>query len=279
MGTNTENMNIKDYKLKSFTKVMSVDVEGAEDYNFRDLEDISSFSGEVEKDRVLEERERAISNSFKINPIVKEHRGFFKQEEKVRETRIKKDVERQIDRIKEEARKQGYEEGVKQGREDVYNQTKVEAEEKIERLSDYILEVVSLKEEIMQKQKKEIFELIKNLCRWVILRELEQDGEYLSRLLEKLIEEIKVKSNLLLKVNADEFENMSEVLRVIKEKIGQIPNVRVEVDHDMDKHGIILESENGIIDASLPMQFQYLEKLFESVGIYEVGPELVDDDG
>ena len=57
---------------------------------------------------------------------------------------------------------------------------------------------------------------------------------------------------------------------VITEKIvGPLTNVRVEVAASMSDNGIIIESENGIIDGSIDAQFESLDKLFEKVGVDE----------
>ena len=52
-------------------------------------------------------------------------------------------------------------------------------------------------------------------------------------------------------------------------KVGKLTNVRVEADLDMKENGIMLESENTIIDGSLKAQFESIDKLFLSVGLNE----------
>ena len=52
-------------------------------------------------------------------------------------------------------------------------------------------------------------------------------------------------------------------------RLGELTNIRVEEALNMDQPGLIVESENGIIDGSIEAQFKNLEKLFESVGIFE----------
>jgi len=44
---------------------------------------------------------------------------------------------------------------------------------------------------------------------------------------------------------------------------------RVEVDLDQEENGIVLESENTIVDGSLETQFKSIDRVFENVGLYE----------
>ena len=111
--------------------------------------------------------------------------------------------------------------------------------------------------------------MIRNMTKWIILRELKEDGAYLERLLEKLIIELQARQNLLIQVNKNDFSHMPEILQVVQQRLGTLNNVRLEVDFDISPNGITIESENGIITGTLETQFKNLDKLFESVGIYE----------
>src|SRR5690606_38272934 len=89
--------------------------------------------------------------------------------------------------------------------------------------------------------------------------------DYITRLLEKLILEINTRSNLVIRVNESSFENITDIIGIVENKLGVLTNVRVEKHLDMDKPGIILESENGIIEGSIEAQFSSLDRIFESV--------------
>ena len=64
----------------------------------------------------------------------------------------------------------------------------------------------------------------------------------------------------------------------MEKKLGALTNVQ---QSKMDQvvfqdRGIIVESENGIVNASLKQQFENLNKLFFSVGITESEDEILD---
>ena len=124
------------------------------------------------------------------------------------------------------------------------------------------------KEAILVESKQEAYALVKNLTKWIILKEV-QDKEYVERLLEKLILEINTKSNLLIRINEEDFADLPGVIEKVESRLGALTNIRIEIGHDMVDRGIILESEVGVVDGSFKSQMKSLDKLFENVGIME----------
>ena len=138
-------------------------------------------------------------------------------------------------------------------------------DEKLEDFSQMVTSVLKTQEEILFNQKTEMYKLLRNLSKWIVLRELQDDGKYIERLLERLLLEMQARHNLLIQVNADDFASMPDVLNHVQGRLGEMKNVRVEIDSSVTTRGIVVESENGIINATMEEQFKSLDKLFEDV--------------
>lgn len=257
--------DVEEYEFQSFSR--PINAGEVEEFNFQDLEGKSISEIERHQEIIQIERRKSADTGFDISPIVRQHRGMDEQEAMERENRIMDEVNKRVAKLEEEAFKKGYEEGMSKGREDVYEQTRAATDEKLIALSEMISDTLSTKEEILKAQKTQLYTLVRNLTKWIILRELKDDGQYIERLLEKLIVEAQTKSNLLVQVDQKHFEQMPEVLEVVQKKLGQFSNVRVETDYDIQGTGIVVESENGIINGSLVEQLNSLDKIFESVGL------------
>jgi len=261
---------VEEYSFQSFTAVNEdEDPSKVTEYSFSDFEGKSIREIEEHQEIIKLERQQAEESSFKIAPIVMEHRGIKEQVQSEKEQRFQEEVAKRVEEIRAEAYRVGHEEGVQSGREEVFEQTRLATEEKITTLSAMINDVLKTKEQLLERQKKQIYGTIRNLTKWVILRELKDDGKYIHNLLEKLILEMQSKSNLLIHVDQKSFEQMPDVLEVVQKRFGELTNVRVEIDYDIEGSGIVLESDNGIINGSLKEQFKSLDKLFHSVGIKE----------
>lgn len=258
--------NITSFSFPEFSGASNTPADATE-FLYRDLSKAQSYKSPEKAKVIKAERDRAEESGFNISPIVREYRGMARQEVDERERRVEDEVLKRLEFLKEKAFEEGFQEGIEQGKAEVFDQTRKMTEEKLTHLTSLIQEVLAEKEELLAKEKSEAYRLLRNLSKWIVLRELKEDGAYIERLLEKLITEIGSKQNLLIQVNQQQFDSMPEVLEVVQKKLGELKNVRVETDSDVSANGFIIESENGIINGTLEEQFHQLDRLFEAVGL------------
>ncbi len=257
--------SVTEYQFQNFNEV-----EEASDivklFEFKPLFNNSQITAKADFQKTIKnERVAAKTSNFKVNPIVEQFRGLRDQEEREYEDRVELEVKRRVQLVSEEAYKIGFDEGVKQGREEIFDQMRSSVDEKLDDFSVMVADVLKTQEEILANQKKEMYQLLRNLSKWIVLRELDEDGKYIERLLEKLLLEMQCRHNLLILVNPTDFSAMPEVLEHVQARLGELKNVRIEMDTSVRTKGIIVESENGIINATMEEQFKSLDKLFEDV--------------
>ncbi len=262
---------VTDYEFQAFSS-SSIVSSGVTNFEFSEIGTFDALKEEKHQEIIKIERTHAEKSEFKIAPIVREHRGITKQVIKERELKIEQEVERRVQEIREEAYNAGFNEGVNNGREEVFTQNRVSSEEKLQNLTNMIVEVLGTRSDLLINQKKQVYSLVRMLTKWVILRELKDDGQYIENLLEKLIVEMQTKSNLLVHVDEKSFEQMPEVLKVVQEKVGELSNIRIEIDYDIDGPGIVLECDKGILNGTITEQMKSLDKLFETVGLSQENP-------
>lgn len=261
-----QDYEVQEYQFQSFTK--NADNSGSvSDFQFQNLDSHFANSRKPSPEIIKVERTNSRLKGFEVSDIVRHHRGLQAQEESEKEQIIQEEVERRLALIKEDAFRQGFQEGSSAGKEEVFQETIRQTEEKLETLGEMIRGVLGTSEDILKAQKKQIYNLVRTLTKWVILRELKDDDKYLERLLEKIILEMQTKKNLLVRVDQKDFEFMPEVLEHVQKRIGELQNVRVEIDFDIEGPGLVLESENGIINGTLNEQLKSLDRLFETVGL------------
>jgi flagellar assembly protein FliH len=257
--------DVEEYKFKNFS---DEDAE-ADKVTLFEFKALTGATREFEKSDfqkvIREERAHAKIGQFKINPIVEKFRGLKDQEEQDYQAAVEKEVVKRIAEIQDEAFKAGFDEGVNQGREEIFSEMRNVVDQKLDNFSQMVTEVLKTQDEILAEQKKEIYLLLRNLTKWIIIRELKEDGKYIERLLEKLLLEIQARNNLLIQVNPSTFDEMPEILAHVQNRLGELKNVRVEIDSAVLTSGIIIESDNGIINATMEEQFKSLDKLFEDV--------------
>jgi len=257
-------------KTFSFGQLVPQDKElgdnAISEFELRSLKDAGSFKNNITPELIRGERESESKSNFTIDARVREHRGIRAQEDDDFENRVSAEVAARLEVLKKEAHEEGVSAGRSEGMEAAYKEALEKYNVKVIKLSEYLEEVFSKQKELMENTRDDAYKVVKNLTKWVILKEVEEK-EYIHRLLDKLILEINTKSNLLIKVNVEDFKDMPEVIEMVESKMGKMTNVRVEIEQDMEGRGIILESEVGVIDGTITAQLASIDKLFESVGI------------
>lgn len=262
--------DVKPFKFGELTPNPGSSAETPEvsSYEARSLKELGAFKNNISEEVIRTERGFEKDKSFSILPLVREHRGLKAQEDRDYQTSIEQEVEARVQAAIEQARLDGYRAGHEEGYGKAYQEGMAKLEGRVEDFSDILGNLKDQCHKVLAENKADAFKMIKSLTQWIVLKELE-DEAYLERLLNKLILEMNTKNNLVVRVSQESFKYMPEVVEKVQARIGELSNVRVELDMDQEGNGIILESENGIIDASIKSQMASLEKIFTSVGADE----------
>lgn len=233
-------------------------------FEFSALTGESLNSEDISSDTIRAERQFEKKNNFKIDSVVRQSRGLNSQEESDIEARIQAEVQKRVEKIYQDA----YQEGLEKGKEEAYAHAHQDFDSasasKIEQLAMAIESLGSHFEEVQQKNRKQIYDFVKKFTKWIVLKEIDEQL-YLEKLFEKLLLELNARQNLIIKVDPQHFKEMPEVIKAVESRLGQLKNVRVELASELEHPGIILESENGIIDGSVEGIFQVIDKVFDSV--------------
>lgn len=255
---------IKSFEFSDLQGTDVVTQEGFKAFSFNELSGEVFNKEKISDETLRTERAHEKKSSFKIEGVVRESRGISRQEQSDFENRIQNEVNRRLEAAYQEAYKEGIEKGKEVGRQAAYAEYQVELEAKIEEFSKTIESLSGQNEKILEKKHQEIYEFIKRFTKWIVLKEIDEKV-YLESLLEKLILELNARKNLIIKVGRQNFANMQEVIQVVESRLGQLSNVRVEIVPEIHHPGIILESENGLIDGSMEGVFQNIDKIFEQL--------------
>jgi flagellar assembly protein FliH len=260
--------NIKTFNFSELESDHVVSQNQPKLYNFKNLAiDLSEIEANDQK-QLRDERSFANKNKFEFDQVVKDHRGFSSQERKDFDEIVEAEVKKRIEKSFTDAYQQGLEQGRADAIKQASNELNTEVNKKITEFESLLFEASQQLNHLYDQNRSNINEFIKRFTKWILLKEIDEK-KYLESLLEKLILELNARKNLIVKVGRGNFESMPEIIQAVEQKIGQLSNVRIEIVPEIQHPGIILESENGLIDGSLESVFQYIDKIFEQVSTHE----------
>ena len=252
--------NFKAYEFERFEE--DAKKSDVDNYEFRPLAEFHEKNDEYEFDIKDSDGE-----AFRVSPIVKTHKKINHYFEIYKEKKIKDEVERKLLKLEKKGFDKGFNQGIKQGEEKTYRERKEFLKKEMDDFSKLVEDTLKIKKTILEREKHSIYELIKSLVKWVILKELKDDDKYLLRLLEKLMSEVENKNNVLIQINRENFEKNKDIFQEMQNILKATSSVKFDVKGDIDTQGIILTTENEVIDGTLEEQFKNLDKIFSQIGL------------
>lgn len=258
------NADIKPFQFSDLQSTHVVSQNQFKPFEFQNLNGEPVKTVQLTEEEIRTERNHAAKNNFKIDNIVSDSRGLSRQEQNDIENRIQEEVKRRLEAAYQEAYQEGLERGREEGKENAQNEFHEALGQKVEDLAQIISQVQGQTDKILEKNRAEVYEFIKRFTKWILMKEI-NEKVYLEGLLEKLILELNVRKNIIIKVGKNNFSQMPEVIKTVESRLGQLSNTRVEIVPEINYPGIILESENGLIDGSLEGVFQNIDKIFEQI--------------
>lgn len=264
MDKRRSNTEVKTFSFNALEGTVVGGSSRATPFEFKDLSAQISVGTKPNAKIIRTEREAEAKSQFKIDSIVRDLRGLSGQERDDLENSINQQVEKRIKEIREQAYREGLEKGRMEGADAALQEAMATHEQQIQAVEGMVVELRTQCESRLENHRHDIYEMSKRLLKWLVLKEVQDDG-YVPKLLEKLILEMNQRQNLIIRVNHADFADMPSVVEALEKRIGNLPNVRIEPDMDMKGRGIVLETENGILDATPEALFQTIDKIYESV--------------
>lgn len=234
-------------------------------FNFNKIDPQNPSRPVIDSDTIRIERNLASKHDFKVDSRVKQYRGLQNQEEEDFQNRLDEALKAKYEELSKKAYAEGLEEGRIAGKEEALSLASETLDINLVKMAETIEQIKLQKDDLLLAHKNDIQDVIKNIAKWVALKEIKDDEtNYLQKLLSNLIAEINSKNSLSLKVSQSTYDLMPEVISAVEKKVGTLENVKCEISIEIQNEGIILESSNGIVDASIESQFSMIDKIFNS---------------
>jgi|GEM_PF-743523 len=193
---------------------------------------------------------------FSINPLVRDGLGVNEEEQRVIESRVNDQVRVLTEQARQSGMKAGYEEGLRKGRDEAARTFRVDAEKRLAGLDSLIAEFENARQKIFQANEHFLIELVYRISRMVMLRELKDDREYVTRLARGILERMGVKENIKIRVSARDLETAGLVREGLERELGTLKNLTIEASAQVTSGGCQVETEWNAIDATIDTQLQ-----------------------
>lgn len=151
--------------------------------------------------------------------------------------------------IKEAAKQDGYDVGIKQAQED------------LTALKDTIIDFLAYKDEVYEKVSACIMDIALEIAKKIIKKEVETDENTIMEIVNSVLEEVGDSENqITLKVRPNDVGIVKDKIPEIITEKGISAKISIIPSEDIEDGGVLVVTSNGIIDATIATQFKILEQ-------------------
>lgn len=172
----------------------------------------------------------------------------------------------EAERIKAGAAEEGRAEGMAQA------DSEIEAMlgEKARLLSEILEKAQGGGKALWDEYRQDIVALTVLAVEKVLAVEMEmRHKDVLAALLDEALDNIDSQRNLLVKVHPEDAELMSELLDKAVKSHGALKNWKIKPDEGVGRGGVVLESDQGMVDNSFQARREIIFQVFEKLGLAE----------
>jgi len=197
---------------------------------------------------------------FDLHPAAKRLLGVEREETDRIESLVSAQVESKISELQDQA----YQEGFEKGRSEGAAQAEVEFLASVKPLYDQFealcREYDTIKQELYAANEQFLVQLMFQVGKQVLLKELSTDPEYVKRLSSLMIEKIGAKDHVKLKISRQDSANLEQIRDDLKVQFPDLKNIQIEVSDDLSLGGCKVETDLSRINASVETQLQSIEQ-------------------
>ena len=160
---------------------------------------------------------------------------------------LKEKTSKECETLKEEAKKEGFDEG-------------------LEVLNEHILKLDKTIKSLNEEYEKKVLPIALKAAKKILYAELKTNPEAIVNIVKGALKPISQHVKVKIFVNKQDLDILEKEKAKIKEILDQVQSFSIEERNDIEPGGCIIETEKGIINAQLENQFRAIEAAFQAFG-------------
>ncbi len=158
--------------------------------------------------------------------------------------------------IMEDAKKRGFDEGFLKAKEEFKEETK----DVMSRLENIFSELSNFRKLMFDQFSSPILSLSFEIAKKIIRKEIEEDKEFVLRILEEILLEFLDATSIIIKVNPSDFAIIEEFKPNILSRLKDLSELKLIADDSVEKGGVIVETDFGTVDGRISEQIEVIKE-------------------
>jgi flagellar biosynthesis/type III secretory pathway protein FliH len=204
--------------------------------------------------------ERTNGTRFDLHPAAKKMLGVEDEESTEVEEKVNARVEVALAIVRDEAYQEAFGRGLVEGKAQAELEFLASIRPLYEQFEVMCKTFEGIKQEMYAANEQMLMQLMFQIGKNVVLKELSTDREYVQRVLGMMVEKIGAKDHVKLKISRQDFANIEQIRQFLKVEFPELKNVQIEASDDLVLGGCKIETDLARINASVETQFRSIEK-------------------
>lgn len=162
---------------------------------------------------------------------------------------------RELERIRAQARDEGYREGLARGENEGRNNWK----KRIEQVEHLILSLGGVRESLFHLIREDVIKIMTLVPRKILRQALQINPQAIASMVGSILEELPRQERVVVKVAPEDLHLLEEALPDLRRRLGGYTQVEIEPSAGVTGGGAQLVTEGGRIDATIERQLETFE--------------------
>ena len=201
---------------------------------------------------------------FRVDKIISEYVGIDELEKQSREKEIAESSIKLAQEIQEKAYEEAYNLGLQEGKDCAYEDEKSRINSELEHIRALIEEIKKIKIDLLKENEKQIVRLCFYIAKRLLMKEVENNENYIQSVIEKTLDIAQTKEELIIRLAAEDKLWIDQNKETIFKELNLDKNTKIEEDSKISRGGVIIETNHGIIDATIEQRLEKLEEIIKT---------------
>ncbi|PIT99174.1 MAG: hypothetical protein COT74_09195 [Bdellovibrionales bacterium CG10_big_fil_rev_8_21_14_0_10_45_34] len=188
---------------------------------------------------------------FRMSSLLADRLHFSELEQKKLEGEIEKLTVEKMKGIEEQAYKEAYSLGLKEGKEDAYVEAKEQISSDLKALADLVAKMNRLKSDLIQSEEGQIIRLTYAIASKISFQKIEEDPDLIKELLRAVVEDIGDEEQVNVELSEKDFETVERLRASSDSELDFLNRFRFSKSEKIKKGGCYIETNHGSIDATI----------------------------
>lgn len=201
--------------------------------------------------------------NFRISDLVAQQTGIQELEHQAVEKRIEQKALERLKEIQEDAYKEAYDLGMDEGRQKGFTEAKELIAQRLTHLNSIIEKLSRIKVDILQRNEIQIVDLLYHMASSVAMFEVQKNNERIIPVLKQAMESLQKDETMLIKVSDSDKESIEKLKEISGQEFEFLNRSKFESSVSIKPGGCIIETNYGLIDATLEERIAKLLRAIE----------------